>query len=339
MAACKLTTPSLINIDYGFATPFASNKLDHSFTGSIYDAKGHICQNSQRTTLGNNEWNPNDTPSITPPSHLNFIKGRSLYLGHYTGHYGHFLIETLSRFWAIHKIDDHQFYDNFIFHPFLHQCPSFKKFAPAALAFKAFDILDKNIFLIDQCTGFENISVPSSLFQINFGVRQEMKNIYNQLVNYSKTNQPQRGSLHRILKKFYKSPTSDKIYLSRRRTKGYHPMLNEKEVESVFKHHGFFILHPEHYSYQDQLLLLNNASVLAGAEGSGLHNSVFMTQGQKVIQIGTPRQPSGDILNQRLCNSLAEVISYHIPCQGNITRGNKAIYDLNFIHTSLGEIL
>ena len=116
MAACKLTTPSLINIDYGFATPFASNKLDHSFTGSIYDAKGHICQNSQRTTLGNNEWNPNDTPSITPPSHLNFIKGRSLYLGHYTGHYGHFLIETLSRFWAIHKIDDHQFYDNFIFH-------------------------------------------------------------------------------------------------------------------------------------------------------------------------------------------------------------------------------
>ena len=339
MDANKLPTPSLINIDYGFATPFASNKQGRTFTGSIYDAKGHICQSSQRTTLGNNEWKPNDTASITPPSDLNFIKGRSLYLGHYTGHYGHFLIETLSRFWAIHHIDALQFYDHYIFHPFLHQCPSFKSFAPAALALKAFNILDKDIILIDQYTGFENISVPSSLFQINFGVRQEMRNTYNQLVNYSKSNQPQRSRLQHIVNFFNKAPVSDKVYVSRRRTKGYHPMRNEKEVEAVFKHHGFFILHPEHYSYQDQIILLNNASVLAGVEGSGLHNSVFMTRGQKVIQIGTPREPSGDILNQRLCNSLSDVISHHIPYHGNTIRGNKAIYDLNFIRKSLDEIL
>jgi capsular polysaccharide biosynthesis protein len=339
MAAHQLSNPSIINIDHGFVTPFLSNPSERSFTGAVYDAKGHICQNSQRTTLGNNEWNPNDASSIKPPSDLSIIKGRSLYLGHYTGHYGHFLIETLSRFWAIHDINDLHFYDNFIFHPFLHECPSFKKFAPAALAFKAFDIVDKNIIIIDRHVGFEKISVPSSLFQINFGVRQEMNNIYKKLVHHSNLTQPQRRDLRHIFRYFNKAPASDKIYLSRRRTKGYHPMINEKEVESVFKHHGFFILHPEHYSYQDQLILLNKASVLAGAEGSGLHNSVFMTHGQKVIQIGTPREPSGDIFNQRLCNSLSNVISHHIPYQGNIARGNKAVYDLNFIHKSLGEIL
>jgi len=335
----KPPLPLLKIIDHGFATPFKSNKLDRSFTGSIYDSNGHICMYAQRTSQGHNEWNPSDPPTITRPSRPTNIKGRSLYLGHYTGHYGHFLIESLSRFWAINTNDNLNSYDNFIFHPFLHQCPPFKKYPPAALAFDAFKLTSKKIIIIDEYIGFDNITIPSALFEINHNVHKGMHDIYKSLISHAKFSQ-HPGIKFSELFNFLKSQTSiNKIYISRRRTRGYHPMENEREVESIFINHGFFILHPEHYPYHKQLTLFNNAAVLAGAEGSGLHNSVFMTNGSKVIQIGTPRVPNGEIFNQKLCDSLSSVNSYSIPFKGIITRGNKAIYDLNFIHQSLCEIL
>lgn len=329
----------MINIENGFATPFSSNPLERSFSGSIYDGDGKICPFAQRTLLGVNEWNPNDSPTIKPPSRLPYIKGRSLYLGHYTGHYGHFLIESLSRFWAINITDESTSYDNFVFHPFLHHCPPFKKFPPATLAFDAFKISGKNIITINQLVGFEYITIPTALFQINYDVHHEMSNVYQILIRHAKFLENSKKNFIDLFIFFKKQPTSNKLYISRRRTKGYHPMQNEKEVESLFVNHGFFILHPEHLPFQKQLILLNNAAVLAGVEGSGLHNSVFMSKGNKIIQIGTPREPTGEILNQKLCDRLSAVSSYSIPFKGKITRGNKAIYDLNFIHQSLSEIL
>ena len=332
-------SPALINIENGFATPFASNHADRTFSGSIYDGNGNICPYALRTSLGQNEWNPNDPSTITPPIRPLIIKGSSLYLGHYTGHYGHFLIESLSRFWAIKHPDYFSPYDNFIFHPFLHKCPPFKKFPPAALAFDAFKINPKNVILIDQLLGFEKITVPSALFNINHGVHHDMSTIYQALINNAKIFNLSPNIISDFLKFFSQTPASNKIYVSRRRTSGYHPMQNEREIESLFMNLGFFILHPEHYPYHKQLSMLNNASVLAGVEGSGLHNSVFMPKGSKVIQIGTPREPTGEIFNQKLCDSLSSVISYAVPFKGKITRGNKAIYDLNFIHQSLRKIL
>lgn len=332
-------SPKLINIENGFATPFSSNSSDHTFSGSIYDSNGDICPHALRTSLGCNEWNPNDYPSINLPSRPPIIRGRSLYLGHYTGHYGHFLIESLSRFWAINYPSEFSPYDNFIFHPFLHKCPPFKKFPPAVLAFDAFKLNPKKIILINQNIGFEKITIPSALFKINYDVNREMSNIYQTLINHAKLHQTNQKKFPDFFKIFNKPISINRIYLSRRRTSGYHPMQNEREVENLFINLGFFILHPEHHPYLKQLILFNTATVLAGVEGSGLHNSVFMPKGSKVIQIGTPREPTGEIFNQKLCDSLSSVISYAIPFKGEITRGNKARYDLNFIYQSLLEIL
>lgn len=117
----------MIKVKNGFATPMVSEPTTRTFQGAIYDQDGKLIVNSQRIITENNEWNPSDPQKITDIKTNRLITGKSLYLGHYTGHYGHFLLETLNRLWFLIKYPNIvKIYDNFIYHPFLHNTPPFK---------------------------------------------------------------------------------------------------------------------------------------------------------------------------------------------------------------------
>lgn len=116
-------------------------------------------------------------------------------------------------------------------------------------------------------------------------------------------------------------------------------MVNERAVERIFVDAGFKVLHPERWSFEQQVALFQRAEVVAGVEGSALHNSVFMRHGARVINIGTAREPSGDILNQRLCDSLSGAVSSHVPFQGSVVRGHKAVYDLDFLEQAVASLI
>ncbi len=68
--------------------------------------------------------------------------------------------------------------------------------------------------------------------------------------------------------------TPDKIYLSRSRVND-RKLTNEAEVERLFDRHGFAIIYPETHSVQTQITLLANARLVAGPSGSGLFNLAF----------------------------------------------------------------
>ena len=116
-------------------------------------------------------------------------------------------------------------------------------------------------------------------------------------------------------------------------------MINERAVERIFRELGFKILHPESWRFEQQVALFQRADVLAGVEGSALHNSVFRRSEALGINIGTAREPTGDILNQRLCDSLSGVVPIHIPFKGEILRGSKAVYDIEFLKEALAAAL
>ena len=329
----------LTQLDGAIATPTVAYPASRTFTGVIYDSYGLICRVAQRTRCGNNEWHPSDPETISIGMPMRTVQGRSLYLGHYTGHYGHFLLETLARLWPLHGGNMHaNGYDKVVFHPFLHKTPSINKFSPAKMSLASFGIQAKDVVFVTEPLRFETLTVPSALLEINYVVDLGMASTYQNITQYCLS---VGSSIPGFWRKFsgWKSEGPLRLYLSRRRAKGYHPMSNELQVERIFIDSGFKVLHPEHWRFEQQVALFQRAEVIAGVEGSALHNSVFMQPGKLVINIGTAREPSGDILNQRLCDSLSETISAHIPFRGTVLRGHKAVYDIDFIRRSLNGFI
>lgn len=330
---------NISTFENAIATSFVINSSNFTFKGAIYDKYGSICLDSQRTKTGNNEWMPNDPTQISIDFNAKFVSGKSIYLGNYTGHFGHFLLESLSRVWALRQINaPFGGYDNFIFHPFLHKSPAIKKFLPAKISFDCFGIQQDKTIIINEPLRFESLTVPSSLFHINQNAHPDMAFIYKDIYEYCKSTKPSTfNRLFNLLR--HENGNFDHLYLSRRKTKGYRPMANEKDVERIFLSSGFRIIHPEKCSFEQLVCMFQKSCVIAGIEGSGLHNSVFMRPHQHVISIGTLREPSGNILNQQLCDALSNVQTHHIPFLGVTNYRGKAIYDIKNLATKLTHIL
>ena len=70
------------------------------------------------------------------------------------------------------------------------------------------------------------------------------------------------------------SATPRKIYFSRRRY-SQRPMLDEEQVEALFRARGFAVIYPEKHTLAEQAAFIRQAEVLAGPCGSALHSSVF----------------------------------------------------------------
>ena len=330
---------SLVTLHNAIATPTVIDVNSQTFSGVIYDSNGLICRNAQRTRDGCNEWQPSDPEVLSASGLYPILPGRSLYLGHYTGHYGHFLLESLSRLWALSGLTlSDSIYERVIFHPFLHKTPPVRGFSPAQMCFASFGISPQHVRLVDEPLRFESLTVPSAMLLINQSVDPSLSSTYKKIVAHCLSRESSRLGFWRKLAGWPESGPL-RLYLSRRQAKGFHPMLNERQVERVFVDAGFRVLHPEKWSFEQQVALFQRAEVIAGVEGSALHNSVFMRSEALVINIGTAREPTGDILNQRLCDSLSGVVPIHIPFKGEIVRGSKAVYDVEFLKEALAAAL
>lgn len=72
-----------------------------------------------------------------------------------------------------------------------------------------------------------------------------------------------------------------------RASKGQRSILNEEQVLNTFLSFGFKIVEFEHLSFDEQIALASQASVLAGVHGAGLTNMMFMPEGSKVLELTT----------------------------------------------------
>lgn len=81
----------------------------------------------------------------------------------------------------------------------------------------------------------------------------------------------------------------EKIWVSRRfrakQAPNYRPLVNEDELIDIAQAHGFSVVEMENMSLVDQISIMKGAKVIAGPSGSGLLNSIFASEGTKVIEL------------------------------------------------------
>lgn len=282
--------PTIQRFDDVVATAPRFDHVNGRAYGCLYDAHGKVIRLSQRIGghLGDHfSTSDADILDHTDRPAQRTFSGKSIYLGHYMAHFGHFLTETISTFWIYPEFDR---YDHFIFHPFIFG----RELTPFAKdTFAAFGISIDRIVMIDTATHFERIDVPERLFIILRQANIALRDVYRRLAEIG-TNGG-RGS---------------RIYLSRRRhsvRNGTRAIINEPFVEREMAKLGFNIIVPETLSLEQQIDCAKHATVLCGFSGSALHLALFMQPAGHLIELGDPRSNESPHLMETICTQIAQV--------------------------------
>jgi len=320
---------NILGTPFVFHKPFEyGNKEDRFYAkwkilGALYTENGELIEDSVRRggTGGDHvlsidplKINIQEQDSVVNKSSRFY--GKSLFLGNFMDHYGHFITEFVSRL-SVKSMD---VYDNYIAYPFI--------FNGGKVVLKGYHVeilrrvgIDINkLYFIHESSWFEEVHVPDALWHINRMPKLELKNVYQKIISLSEP------------KEEY-----GKIFISRKDFKRFKSV---SEVEVLFEERGFKIIYPEDWSFSKQLEFYKNCFVMAGFSGSGLHNSVFTKKNTLVINICDKRTRNDMHIMQKGCNSISdsisEIIKYDeesdkINCVDNVAQQLDAILSMRGI--------
>jgi hypothetical protein len=313
------------------ATPFATidaalrpdrpreGSINNLFTlGCLYDADGRRIDLSLRSPRLGGELGLAADPATLPAEFrrddLPQLKGRTLYLGTFYNHYGHFITESLSRFWWREAADS---FDHLVAYGFLHNngrvhVQRFHRHMTGILGIPL-----KRMHLLTAPVRFEEIVVPEQLFVFNSHVNVRARDIYGRIAERHRTGAP-----------------SGRIFL----TRSVHPrarLANAHGVEDVFASFGFRVIYPEEIKIGRQLDYYANSEIIAGLSGSGMHNCLFSRPGTMTIEVGDRRARNQPVKTQVIANALSRVDTRFIPHESS----RELEVDLAFARASLRDIL
>lgn len=295
-AAVGLTT-----VSEAFVTPLRRGPLRTTagprswMTGAVHDERGRLVRESLRGWHGDRQAPaPADPPQIVPDD-CRRLTGRWIYSGHWTRHFGHFIVEVLTNLWP----DSAEVGASGILahRSFRGNVPTGSGkgtgLLPAQLASWQKDLLDlagygglKVRIVRARPVRVEELVVPGRPVLLKSWVQQPGVDVWRRVAAAVPA---------------ATGPTGSRVFLSRAR---HHAALRaedpgsvrtspewEQLIEARCAEAGFVVVHPEELPVADQINLVKGADVVAGLSGSALHLSAFAPEGTRVLVLGDERHP------------------------------------------------
>jgi len=255
------------------------------------------------------------------PAAAKTLSGKYLYLDfQHISHYGHFIADVLPRLWAYSyarnylNIPDLKILLTRKPEPFIHELLNLYGFAR------------NDIHEIDQPVLVEDLFIATKALQLQDYVAPALQETWNTI----------------SLRATSGVASAKKVYLSRAR----HPqrmLLNEIDVEQIFKAKGFQIIYPEELSVCEQINLIAHAKIIAGTSGSNLFNLAFQQNLKSAFIITSPALIHiTDSLLQvgRRCDLrtyIGEVATSHPSYDEHWVHSPWVIQDLRDLERAVGE--
>jgi hypothetical protein len=190
------------------------------------------------------------------------VDNEVIYLGYLSYHFGHFLVDSLSRFWflldSLDKTKDLVYISN-----------KDNLFISDILNFVGWGRGARKVYRIKEPIKFKSVTIPqSSCFYDHYHIEY-------------------KDSCRKIAERVEDNKIYKKIYVSRRKLKSdtTSKLYGDQYFEKAFKKAGFKIIYPEKLSLKEQIGLMKNCEHLAGIVGSALHLSLFCKDGIEVTHI------------------------------------------------------
>ena len=182
-----------------------------------------------------------------------------VYLGVFFNHYGHFLLESLSRLSYALKKDDCDIKYAYI--------GDFALFEPYKTMLSLVGIEEADLIKITEPTQFKEVVIPLPSYRIADYISEDYTSIIERIKSSLRAN------------KKYK-----KIYLSRGKYDDG-KTFGEKQIEATFRRNGYKIIFPEKLPITEQISMMMGCDTVAGITGSHMHNVVFCRKNTKIINL------------------------------------------------------
>jgi hypothetical protein len=186
---------------------------------------------------------------------IDYVDENVIFLGELDKHYGHFILEGLSRLWFCLGLKDNTYKCVYISSKGLNRFMDF---------FKIFGIEDKNLIKITKPTKFKSVTIPEPSIRLHDYCHIKYKKTIDKITEHvQKTN-------------------IDKVYFSKENI-GNDRAYNEKSIRRVFLENGFNVFCPENLSIYKMISILKGCKTLAATSATNIHNSVFMSDESSII--------------------------------------------------------
>lgn len=252
------------------------------------------------------------------------VYGTSIYLGPLSSHFGHFLLESLTRAWYLLKADAsipvlfHDWNDRLILPPFATAILAALDVPPSRIRTAAGRDLRVAKLILPASQYWQGIKASPGMCVVFDHIRERM-----------------------LRSRTKKGMTPAKIYLSRRSLAAARvtgdariAISNEEEAEVFFRGLGYEILQPELLPIEEQVAIVANATHVAGPSGSALHLMLFNDNPQaRLIELRTKVA-----VNQRLISAIRGNEAFHITCAMMDRSSGTATFDMDVIERALREI-
>ena len=240
---------------------------------AVYTADGKLIEDSRRVTV------PADMPTafdtlarvergfgqyapdrVTVPDDVARDDRHVLFIGASWEHYGHFIIDAMSRLWALPHCSADL--------PLLFLDRAGARYDGTAYAKTVVDAMELGPRLIsmDRATLVRRMTIPEPAIQHAF-------RIYHALPT------PHAAVARAVLRDGHDDFRGRPVYLSRSALgAGLRKSSAEAQLEDGVRKLGMAVVYPERLTLADQIVLFNTAGLIAGTIGSAFHTALFSTR-------------------------------------------------------------
>lgn len=230
------------------------------FLGGIYEANGHPYLPA---FLVRGEHDPLQYPEkysdinlLTTDNYYPF----AVYGGIIFNHYGHFLLETLARYWYLKD-----YLGDIFFHAYPGGPYTYEKLMPWQKEIFSYLFPDTSrIKIFANNTQFDRLIVPSPGFMIRNFFHEELGESLNFFGEKVYTQAPIKSSSQ-----------FSKLWLSRSAL-SFGLIKGEAELENHLQQEGFYIVQPEKITVAEQVKLYQQAKLICGFAGSAFHTLMLV---------------------------------------------------------------
>lgn len=203
------------------------------------------------------------------------ITGRWLFAGIGRHHFGHFLVETLIRLWAVRAYREEL--DGIVIIP-KHGMDFSLALARRYGSFLALLSDDLPVHIAEFPTRYETLLLPSP----GFGP-----------LGWIEGSEVFRREMRARVAGAIRPAGSDKLYISRSGLKQSEKRVHDEDrIEALLARAGYDIFHPEAHSIEDQLARYMAATTVIGGDGSAFHLAAFaLPRGARVGLIQRRHRP------------------------------------------------
>ncbi|MBP3604426.1 MAG: glycosyltransferase family 61 protein [Lachnospiraceae bacterium] len=285
-----LKKPNIVKYEQAYAVIGGQGVIN------IYDNEGNLVPNTTKRKFGKKEYIHHAEKKFFSEEEYTYVNEEVVYIGFMRGHWGHFMVDSSVRFWALERPE----------------CKGKRILLNIegmnALYEKIFEYMGiekSQIIVMSKTTKFKAVYVPELSYCPEQYVSKEYLYPFEKIANQINL----------------QTPSFDKIYLSRLHfTKGKKE-LGEKDIQDIFLKNGYHVLYPEELSLEEQVWYYKNCKTMVTTNGTIAHNVLFCNAGTELIILN--RFCEEENMHQKAINAIKNIKVNYIDAYHPHVEGTK----------------